>query len=366
MAEIWIRAERDSASDDSLLISRFLVREGSEVRSGSAIAEVEGSKSLFEIFSPESGTIYLFADEDSHVEIGQAIACVCTAGEPRPADTPQLSTLTQDLADSAIHDRFSDAAWALITASSLDPATVLPDNPFVTEADVRQHISGVSKDSTQGTRPVRIALLGGSFGSSLAFDACAGSSHQRIVGVLDDHKNMLEGFGVPLLGSLTTDIESHFRSGTFDACIITIGADMGLRRRLFELCQELTIPLATIIHPGASVSRLATIGQGCLVLDNSRIGPFAVLEENVFVSGSVNIDHHCRIGRNTTFGPGVFLSGGVVVGDSCNFGTSIGVESHVSIGSNCSITSGSVIQRDVLDESVAKVAGQVVIRPRAR
>lgn len=366
MAEIWIRAERDSASDDSLLISRFLVHEGSEVQSGSAIAEVEGSKSLFEIFSTENGTIYLFADEDSHVEVGQAIACVCTAGEPRPVDAPQLMTLTEESADAATHDRFSDAAWALITASGLDPATVLPDNPFVTEADVRQHVLAASIGNTDEKAPARIALLGGSYGASLAFDACAGSSGQRIVGVLDDNRNMLGNCGVPLLGTLTTDVESQFRAGTFDSCLITVQADIATRKRLFELCRKLGIPLATIIHPGASVSQLATIGQGCLVLDNSRIGPFAVLEENVFVSGSVNIDHHCRIGRNTTFGPGVFLSGGVVVGDSCSFGTSIGVESHVSIGANCSITSGSVIQKDVPANSVAKVAGQVVIRPRTR
>ena len=366
MAEIWIRAERDSASDDSLLISRYLVHEASEVQAGAAIAEVEGSKSLFEILSPHAGTLYLFADEDSQVEIGQAIACVCTAGEHRPAEVPQSFPLVDDSADSISHDRFSDAAWALVTASGLDPDTVIPERDFVTEADVRQHMSGASSNNTHAKDPVRIALLGGSFGASLAFEACAGSSHQRIVGVLDDSKNMLEGFGVPLLGKLATDIESLFQSGTFDACIITIGADMTLRKRLLELCQELAIPLATIIHPRASVSQLATIGDGCLILDNSRIGPFAVLEENVLVSGTVNIDHHCHIGRSTTFGPGVFLSGGVVVGDGCNFGTSIGVESHIKIGSDCSVTSGSVIQRDVADNSVVKVASQVVVRPRIR
>lgn len=366
MTEIWIRAERDSASDDSLLISRYLVEDGSEVRSGTAIAEVEGSKSLFEIVSSDSGAIYLFADEGSHVEIGQAIACVCTAGEQRPTEAPQPLPSSDVTTDTAHPGRFSDAAWTLVTTSGIDPATVLPENDFVTESDVREHIRGVSGSGTHGKTPVRIALLGGSFGASLAFDACAGTSQQRIVGVFDDHQNMLESFGVPLLGDLGVDIDSQFRANTFDACVITVQADMAARRRLFDLCQELSIPLATIIHPRASVSQLATIGPGCLILDTSRVGPFAVLEENVFVSGAVSIDHHCHVGRNTTFGPGVLLSGGVVVGEACNFGTSIGVESHIRIGSNCSITSGSLIQRDVPDNSVAKVASQVAVRPRNR
>ena len=364
MAEIWIRAERDSASDDSLLISRFLVHEGAEVQSGSAITEVEGSKSLFEILSPESGTVYFFAEEDSQVQIGQAIACVCTAGEHRPAEVPQSSSLRDDSAASASHDRFSDAAWALITSSGLDPAVVLPDTNFVTEADVRQHIRGAAHNNTRVKTPNRIALLGGSFGATLAFDACAGNSHQRIVGVFDDHQNMLESYGVPLLGNLTTDIETRFRSGAFDSCIITVQADIATRRRLFELCQELTIPLATIIHPRASVSQLATICDGCLILDTSRIGPFAVLDENVFVSGAVSIDHHCHVGRNVTFGPGVFLSGGVTVGENCNFGTSIGVESHVTIGSNSTITSGSILHSDVPPDHVTKLQSTTVVRPK--
>lgn len=364
MAEIWIRAERDSASDDSLLVSRYLVEDGSEVRSGTAIVEVEGSKSLFEILSPDSGTIYLFAEEEIHVEIGQAIACVCTAGEQRPAEAPQPSPSSDLSTDTAHPGRFSDAAWTLVTTSGIDPVTILPENDFVTEADVRQHIRGFSGSGTHGKTPVRIALLGGSFGASLAFDACAGTSQQRIVGVFDDHQNMLESFGVPLLGDLGADIDSQFRANTFDACVITVQADMAARRRLFDLCQELSIPLATIIHPRASVSQLATIGPGCLILDTSRVGPFAVLEENVFVSGAVSIDHHCHVGRNVTFGPGVFLSGGVTVGEDCNFGTSIGVESHVTIGSNSTITSGSILHSDIFPDHVTKLPWSTVDRPK--
>lgn len=361
----WIRAQRDSASDDGLLIARLLLPEGTTVKAGTPIVEVEGSKSLFEIAAPVDGLVYLYANEGEFVTIGAVIACVCTAGEDRPEPVDGGDPEDQSPIDLTNRDRFSDAAWELVIERGLHPESVRPDLNFVTAADM-------SETTPRAIRPPlpvkgevsRIALLGGSFGATLAYEALLGNSQQSIVGLFDDSMNLLEAEGIPTLGDLSTGFIEGFKLGMYDACLIVVQADMKTRIRLRQDCQAHGIPLAKVIHPKAIVSRLASIGSGSLILDGARIGPYAQLKENVFVSGLVNIDHHCQIGSDVTFGPGVFLSGGVSVGEACNFGTSIGVESHVAIGSNSTITSGSILHSDVPPDHVTKLQSTTVVRPK--
>lgn len=366
MTEIWLRAERETASDDSLLLSHFMVEEGQTVSAGEPIAEVEGSKSVFELNAPEDGTVYLFGTPNSSVLIGQPIACICTEGEDRPDSPTAVPIITPEAARmEANAGRFSDAALAYIESVGIDPNEVLPDSTFVTASDAREFIDRKEMHLAP-VRPLRIALIGGGFGATLAYEAAATSSGQQIVGVFDDHQNLLESYGVPRLGSLGEGILKSFEKNQFDGCLITIQANMTARREIALYLNEVAIPLISIIHPGANVSPLAVIGDGCLLMDNSRVGPQAVLGQNIFVSGTVNIDHHCRIGENSTFGPGVFLSGCVSVGDNCNFGTNIGVESHVHIGPECTITSGCVVGVDVPASHTVKSVSKTVVRPKAQ
>jgi len=361
----WITAERDSASDDGLLISQCMVADESDVNQGTVLFEVEGSKSLFEIQSPAQGRVYFFVSEGDFIPIGEHIACVCTAGEPRPTKPERPSEVPDSSELASTRSRFSDAAWEKLLTLGLDPESVRPELDFVTAADIAESAvreRGAPLETPEGV--LRIALLGGSHGAVLAHDASLTSTDRSIVGVFDDGNNLLSSEGVPLLGNLSTDFLMSYEAGDFDACLITVQADMPTRVRLHEQCLEARIPLATVTHARASISPSATLGAGCLILDGSRVGPKAILKDNIFVSGSVNIDHDCHIGPNTTFGPGVYLSGGVTVGSNCNFGTLIGVESHIRIGSGSTVTSGSVLQHDVPDNSVVKVANQTVVRSR--
>ena len=362
----WITAQRDAASDDGLLVARVLTQDSSAVRVGDPIFEVEGSKSLFEVSADAQGTFFSFVEEGDFVDIGDVLACICSAGEDRPKRPTPGSNAPANTYAGPDRDRFSDAAWEIVCAQGLDPTKTRTDLNFVTALDVP------SQAALSPTTPLeipegktRVALLGGSYGAILAFDAIRDHESLALVGVFDDQKNFLEDEGIPVLGNLQRDFINSYANDWFDACIIVVQADMQTRTRLRYDCITNGIPLETVIHPRASVSSLASIGAGCLVMDLSRVGPYATLKDNVFVSGMVNIDHHCEVGADATFGPGVFLSGGVHVDDQTSFGTSIGVESHVKIGRNCKVTSGSIIHKDVPDDTVVKVASQVNLRSHA-
>ena len=365
MAIHWIYATKEAASDDELMILSLAKANGEEVSKFDVIAEVEGSKSAFELQANDQGSIYYYVEQGSRVQIGEAIACICTEGESRPDITENVPTISQH--DPALtskpSSRFSDSALILLEKNGIELNAVMPDSAFVTETDVMGFLESIK--SSERFSPIKLALLGGSYGASLALDALKWDRRAIVIGLFDDSSNKVENFGVPLIGRLDREeIKAAFESKIFDSLLITIQANMVLRKRLLSICDELEIPLYTAIHPGASISTTAKIDKGCIIMDQVRIGPEASVSRNVFISGMVNIDHHTTVGENTTFGPGVFLSGCVSVGNDCSFGTSIGVESHVVIGDGCLVTSGCVIQSDLKDFHVAKSPSKPVVRPR--
>jgi len=361
----WVNADRDSPSDESLTVDRFTVSEGAEVNQGDVILEVEGNKSLFEITAPESGSVYFYVPKGKSTQIGNVIACICTEGEekpPRPEPALEIE-VEQGLSDSA--ERFSHAAFALLTSNAIEPVSFRLELDFVTETDVKEYLSVSEKGPgvARSEKSRRIVILGGGHLATLAYEIAAEDPSKRIIGVFDDSQNMMKGLGVPLLGGMA-DFVSHYLAGEFDEAVIGVQSNRKVRKRLIQQCRSNSIPLSTLIHSKSFISQLATIKSGCIIMDGARVGPYAILEPNVFVSGLVNIDHHCQIGANTTFGPGVFLSGNVTVGMDCDFGTSIGVEPGVVIGDRCSISSGSILHSNVPADYTTKVTKQTLLRPK--
>jgi acetyltransferase EpsM len=363
----WVNADRDSPSDETLIIDKFVVSEGTDVKQGDVILEVEGSKSLFEITAPESGPVYFYVPEGESAPIGSVVACICTEREDKPPSPEPVLMNVVDGARQHASERFSLAALSLLTINGIEPASFHPELDFVTEMDVKGYLSVPNKGSgaEQSEKSRRVVIIGGGHLATLAYEIAAGDPSKRIIGVFDDSQNMMESLGIPLLGGME-DFVSQYLLGKFDEAVIAVQSNRKVRKKLIEQCNSTSIPLCTLIHTRSFVSHLATINSGCIIMDGARVGPYAVLESNVFVSGLVNIDHHCHIGANTTFGPGVFLSGNVTVGEDCDFGTSIGVEPGLEIGDRCSISSGSILHSDVPTDHITKVARQTLLRLKTR
>lgn len=365
MALIWVKAIRDAPSDENLFIERHVFSDGSTVRKGDVILEVEGSKSIFEVTAPESGTLYLYQAEGESPAVGEFIACICTDGEEKPDHISPEPDNALSVAIPMGSERFSEAAIALVLRKGLDFNAVLPELEFVTESEVNQAFMEIDESRTPHEISLgrRIAILGGGHLATLAYEIAASDPSIRVVGVFDDNQNMMDTLGVQLLGGVNEFID-QFARDSFDQVVIAVQSNRKVRNYLINLCEENGVPFATLVHPKAFVSSLAVIQPGCIVMDGARIGPYAVLESNVFVSGLVNIDHHCQIGRNTTFGPGVFLSGNVKVGAECEFGTAIGIEPGVTIGARCVIASGAILNNDIPADHIVKVSKQIIVRPR--
>lgn len=112
----------------------------------------------------------------------------------------------------------------------------------------------------------------------------------------------------------------------------------------------------TVIYPNNIIEGYTKIGEGCTILQNSRIKD-SIIEDNVEVQASVILDS--KIGRNTTVGPFAYIRPESTIGEEVRIGdfvevkkSSIGNGTKVShltyigdaeVGSGCNFGCGTVV-----------------------
>ena len=108
------------------------------------------------------------------------------------------------------------------------------------------------------------------------------------------------------------------------------------------------LPLATVVHPQATVSRHAVIGEGCFIAAGAIVAPGARLGAGVIVNHGAVVDHDVQVGAFTHVAPRVALGGGVHVGERVLVGAGASVLPGVRIADDVVVGAGAVV-RDNLE-----------------
>lgn len=108
------------------------------------------------------------------------------------------------------------------------------------------------------------------------------------------------------------------------------------------------LPLATVIHPRASVSRHAAIDAGCFIAAAAVVAPGARLGACVIVNHGAVVDHDVQVGAFTHVAPRAALGGGVRVGERVLVGAGASVLPGVHIADDVVVGAGAVV-RDNLE-----------------
>jgi sugar O-acyltransferase (sialic acid O-acetyltransferase NeuD family) len=142
--------------------------------------------------------------------------------------------------------------------------------------------------------------------------------------------------------------------------IYLLGPTTPTREQLaLELTRRFGLRFATLVHPTAYVSPLATLGEGVFVGANSVIGPGAVLEDHVFVNRGVTIGHDTRIGAYSRVQPGANVGGLSDIGRGVTVAIGATLLERLVIGDDAFIGAGAVAVGDV-------AAGTLVVGVPAR
>ncbi|KFX70343.1 acetyltransferase [Pseudomonas taeanensis MS-3] len=145
------------------------------------------------------------------------------------------------------------------------------------------------------------------------------------------------------------------RLADFDGVVVAIGINCIRLAKLLEL-RAVGARLITLIHPAATVSRYADIGEGTVIFAGAVVNAEAHLGMGAILNTGCSIDHDCVLGDAVHISPGARLAGGVLVGDLSWIGIGASVRQQLRIGQRVMVGAGSAVVSNIPnDETVAGV-----------
>ena len=360
----------DVNSETGLLLS-WHAADRSEVAAGDTLAEIETSKAIIDVPSPDAGFILHAAREGAEVRLTEPVARVFAdlasleafaADEARrraeaAESGPRATEPARRRAEELGVDLAALGADALITVGMVEAAAAAASTATIELPDPLPGVPGRA----------RIALIGAGLGATQVIDILQAAESGTAVAIADDDTSRwaAEVMGVPVVGGFER-LVSLFEEGAFDAAIIAISTSVPARARLREALGAHGIPLANAIDPTARIAAGVTFGTGNVVCAFCHFGVDTVVGDNNFLSAYNSFDHHNRLGSDSSTGPACATSGLVHLGDRVRLGTGIYVEPHVELGDDVQVASGSVIVASVPAGHVVKrrVVTTSVVPPR--
>jgi acetyltransferase-like isoleucine patch superfamily enzyme len=341
----------DVNSETGVLLA-WHIGDGSEVEVGETIAEIETSKAIIDVPSPDTGFLLHAAPEGAEVRltepIGHLFADAATLKayseeqqRRRTESTPSGPRVTEPArrrAEELGVDLASIGGDSLITVGMVEAAAAAATTATLELPDPLPGVAGLP----------RIALFGAGLGATQVIDILQASESGTPVAIVDDDGSRWadEVMGVPVVGGFER-LLTLFEKGAFDAAIIAIGTSVKARTRLRQAMAANGIPLANAIDPTARIATGVSFGTGNIVCAFCHFGVGTVVGDNNFLSAYNSYDHHNRLGSDIATGPACTTSGLVVLADRVRLGTGIHVEPYVELGDDVQVASGSVIVASV-------------------
>ncbi len=138
------------------------------------------------------------------------------------------------------------------------------------------------------------------------------------------------------------------RLEAYDGVIVGIGNNK-IRLEITQMIAGEGARLATIIHPGAQVSRRASIGEGSVVFAGAIVNVGSAIGHAVIINTAATVDHDCVLADGVHVSPGAHLAGGVTIGDRSWVGIGSAIKEGVKIGRDAVVGAGASVIHDVAD-----------------
>lgn len=126
-------------------------------------------------------------------------------------------------------------------------------------------------------------------------------------------------------------------------CSLVCGIVSNRRRAFIQDMAARGYRFATLIHPAATVSRRASITEGCIIHAGVVVSSSTSIGNHVIVNRGALIGHDIEIGGFVTIGPGANIAGKVTIGEGAYIGAGAVIRDHLSIGTGSVVGAGAVV-----------------------
>ena len=174
----------------------------------------------------------------------------------------------------------------------------------------------------------------------------------------------------------TPDLKSPFRDvpiyvgkdGFFDfikkrekeeiGFIVAIGNDKTgrhsiARRKISRFLKDEGLFPESVIHPNAYISQNVQLGEGVQVMANATIIPETKIGDYCIINTCASVDHECILEDGVEIAPQATLCGCVYIGENSWIGANAVILPKLKIGKNCVIGAGSVVTKNIPDDTMA-------------
>lgn len=139
---------------------------------------------------------------------------------------------------------------------------------------------------------------------------------------------------------------------SYDAAIVATG-DNNLREAKTAILNSMGIPLATIIHPTATISPTAKIAEGCTILANAVINTNASIGKGCIINTATVIEHDCIIEDFVNVSPRTAMAGHTKIGRKTFLGIGCTIIDGIKIGQQVIVGAGAVVIQDIPESTTA-------------
>lgn len=167
----------------------------------------------------------------------------------------------------------------------------------------------------------------------------------QICGFLDDKINQKEIQNIKIIGKFR-DIKKYKNKYYFATAI---GNSKNFRN-IKNILEKLKINkkrFITLIHPNATISKLSSIGFGCLIFQNVTISTNVIIKDFVQVLPNTVINHDSLIGSYCKINTGCNISSEVKIGNYCYLGAGSIIKERTNINQGNLIGIGSLVLKSI-------------------
>ncbi|WP_299667899.1 acetyltransferase [uncultured Ruegeria sp.] len=133
--------------------------------------------------------------------------------------------------------------------------------------------------------------------------------------------------------------------------VVGVG-DNSQRAFLQNRLEDLGLPVATLVHPNAVVSRHANIAQGSVISAGAVVNVGSKIERGCIVNTNACVDHDCTIGPFCHVAPGAQLAADVTLRERVFVGLGASVRNGTTILSDAVVGAGAAVVTTVEQKQV--------------
>jgi sugar O-acyltransferase (sialic acid O-acetyltransferase NeuD family) len=173
-------------------------------------------------------------------------------------------------------------------------------------------------------------------------------NNYNIIGYTALKESKYNPFKLKYLGN---ELSSNFIFKKNRLYALGIGDNL-IRTKLSTYLRSKNQLLINVISKSSNISKNSILGNGIFISKNVIVNFLCSIGDNVILNSSCIVEHESIISKGVHVGPGSVICGNVIIGENSFVGANSTIKNNIKIGKNVVIGAGSVVVKDVIDNSI--------------